>query len=53
MVRGLELLCCEERLRELGVFSPEKGRFWGDLPVAFQCIKGTYGNDGEASFIRD
>jgi len=39
MIRGLELLCCEERLGELGQFSQEKRRQWGDLRAAFQCLR--------------
>jgi len=52
MTRGLEHLSCEERLRELRLFSLEKRRLQGDLTAAFQYLKGAYKKAVEGLFAR-
>ena len=51
MLRGLEHLFYEDRLRDLSLFSLDKGRLWGDLIAAFQYLEEDYEQKGNELFI--
>lgn len=51
MIREMEYLSYEERLRDLGLFSLEKERLPRDLIVFFQYFNGDYKQDRDQHFM--
>jgi len=52
MIRGLEYLSYEDRLRQLELFGLEKRRVQEHLTAAFQYLKGACKKAGEGLFTR-
>jgi len=52
MIRGLQHLPSEDRLREPGLFSLEKRRLQVDLVAAFQDLKGAYKQEESQLFYK-
>ena len=50
MIQRLKHFSYEDRVNELGLFSPGKKSLWGNLLVAFQYLKGVYKHEGNQLF---
>jgi len=50
IIQELEHFSYKDRLRELGLFSLEQRRFWGDLIIASQYLKGDCKKEGDRLF---
>lgn len=51
MMRGLEKVTYEERLKELGLFSLEKGRLKRYMITDFKYLNGCYKEEGDQLFM--
>lgn len=49
MIKGLEHLCYEESLREVALFSLERGKLKGDLTNVYKYLKGGWKEYGDRS----
>ena len=49
MIKGLEHISCEERLRDLNLFCLQTRWLWGDV-ATFQYLKGAYKQEREQLF---
>ena len=45
IIKGLENLSCEDRLKEIVLLSLGKRKLWGDIIVAFQYLRRAYRKD--------
>jgi len=52
MIRRLQQLSCEERLRKLSLFRLDMRRLWGDLVAVSEYLKGAYKKAGEGLYTR-
>ncbi|KAJ7409005.1 hypothetical protein WISP_116934 [Willisornis vidua] len=52
MIKVLEHLSFNDKLKELGLFCLEKGKLQGGLIAAFQYLKGSYRKEGESLFVQ-
>jgi len=52
IIREMEHLSCEERLRKFRLFSLEERRLQGDLIATFQYLKQAYKKAGDGFFTR-